>query len=113
MEDILSRVLKENVIEKGETNEEFTKRKRDERKKTLLARKLQEQFVEKTSKIVHESVKWIRHGFLKKETEGMLFAAQEQELRTIDKQTVSPKCRLCGTKGETVMHLVSGCPQLA
>ena len=41
---------------------------------------------------------------MKKETEDMLFAAQEQALRTnsikanIDKQSVSPKCRLCGTK---------------
>ena len=49
----------------------------------------------------------------------MLFAAQEQALRTnsvkekIDKQLVSPRCRLCGTKDETVMHLVSGCPMLA
>ena len=31
----------------------------------------------------------------------------------IDKQPVSPKCRLCGTKEETVMHLFSGFPKLA
>ena len=49
----------------------------------------------------------------------MLFAAQEQALRTnavkakIDKQPVSPKGRLCGTKEETDMHLVSGGPKLA
>ena len=49
----------------------------------------------------------------------MLFAAQEQALRRnsvkakIDKQSVSPKCRLCETKEETVMHLVIGCPKLA
>ena len=68
-----------------------------------------------TLNIVHEfSGKWIRNGFLKKETEGMLFAAQEQALTTnsikekIDKQAVSAKCRLCGTKEETVMHLFSG-----
>ena len=42
----------------------------------------------------------------------MLFAVQEQALRTnaikamIDKQAVSPKCRLCETKDETVVHLV-------
>ena len=51
---------------------------------------------------------------MKKETEGTVFAAQEQALRTnsikakIDKHPVSPKCRLCGTKEETYMHLVSG-----
>ena len=31
----------------------------------------------------------------------------------LHKQPVSPKCRLCGKKSETVMHLVSGCPKLA
>ena len=52
-----------------------------------------------------------------KETEAMLLAAQEHALRTnsikakIDKQTVSSKCRLCGTKEETVMHLVKWLPQ--
>ena len=32
----------------------------------------------------------------------------------IAKQPVSPKCRLCGTKGEIpiITHLVSGCPKL-
>ena len=119
-EDMLSGALKENVIEEGESKEEFTKRKRGERKKTWHTGKLQGQFVEGTKDIADElSGKWIKNGFLKKETEGMIFAAQEQALRTnaikakIDKQPVSPKCRLCGKKSETVMHLVSGCPKLA
>ena len=34
-EDMLSGALKENVIAEGETKEELTKRKKDERKKTL------------------------------------------------------------------------------
>ena len=38
------------MIEEGETKEEFTKRKRDERKKTLHQGKLQRQFAEKTRK---------------------------------------------------------------
>ena len=59
------------------------------------------QFVEKIRNIKHEfSGKWITNGVLKKETEGMLFEAQEQALRTnsikakIDKQPISPKCRI-------------------
>ena len=108
------------MIEEGETKEQFRKRKRDERKKTLHEGNSQGQFVEKTRNIGHDfSGKWIRNGFLKKETDDMLFAAQEQALRTnsikakIDKQQVSPKCRLCGTKKETIMYLVSDCPKLA
>ena len=112
-DDMLSGALKKNVIEVGETKEEFAKRKRDKRKKTLHEGKLQGQLVEKTRNIAHKfsvDKKWV---FDKKETEGMLFAAQEQALRTnsikakIDKQPVSPKCKLYGTKEETVMHLVS------
>ena len=34
-EDMMSGALKENVIEEGETKEEFAKRKRNETKKTL------------------------------------------------------------------------------
>ena len=59
------------MIEDGETKEEFSKMKRGERKKTLHEGKLQGQFVEKTRNIAHEFAgKWIRNGFLKKETEG-------------------------------------------
>ena len=96
-EDMLSGALKENVIGEGETKEEFTKRKMDERKKILHERNLQGQFVDEFSG------KWIRNRFLKKETKGILFA-QEQALRTnsikakIDKQPVSPKFRLYRTK---------------
>ena len=52
--DVQSGALKENVIEEGETKEEFTKRKRDERKKSLHEGKLQGQFVEKTRNAAHE-----------------------------------------------------------
>ena len=41
------------MIEEGETEVEFTKRKSDERKKTLHEGKLQGQFVEKTRNIAH------------------------------------------------------------
>ena len=110
-EDILSGTLKENVTEEEETKKEFTKRKTDERKKTLHEGKLQGQIVEKSRNIGHEfSGKWIKNGFLKIETEGMLFSPIKAK---IDKQPVSPKCRLCGTEEETVMLLVSGCPKLA
>ena len=55
-----------------------------------------------------ESWRWLRNGFLKKETEGLILAAQEQALRTnlikysIDKTLETPLCRLCGDATETV-----------
>jgi hypothetical protein len=56
---------------------------------------------------------------MKKGTESLLMAAQEQSLRTryikwaIDKSNVDPKCRWCAATNETVQHLVSGCSVLA
>ena len=61
----------------------------------------------------------MKGGHLKKETEAMVCAAQEQALcvnsikNHIDGQDVSPMYRLCGESSETVMHLSSGWPVLA
>ena len=66
-----------------------------------------------------DSWRWLRNGFLKKKTEGLILAAQEQALRTnsikhsIDKTSETPLCRLCGDCSETVRHIVSGCKKLA
>ena len=62
---------------------------------------------------------WLRNGDLKKETEGMILAAQGQALRTnyvkfrINHSCVSPKCRMCGDKDETVWHAIGECSKLA
>ena len=62
---------------------------------------------------------WLKGGHLKKETEALICAAQEQALATnsvkaeIYEQDVENKCRLCGAPNETVMHIVSGCSVLA
>ena len=62
---------------------------------------------------------WLTNGEMKKETEGLILAAQEQALRTnaikcrIDGTRDSSKCRLCNTKDETVDHLVSACSKIA
>ena len=62
---------------------------------------------------------WMRKSDLKVETEALIFAAQEQALRTnavkfnIDKTRSNPLCRLCGEKSESVTHLVCGCKVLA
>ena len=66
-----------------------------------------------------ESVAWLEDGYMKKETESLLMAAQEQSLRTRkvmrdrDHRNIDPKCILCGEKDETVEHLVSACSKLA
>ena len=55
----------------------------------------------------------------KKETEGLILAAQEQALRrnsikhSVDKTSETPLCSLCGESTETVWHIFSGCEKLA
>ena len=56
---------------------------------------------------------WLRNGNLKRETESLLSAAQEQALKTnsvrkICHKDASNKCRLCGTHVENVLHIVNG-----
>ena len=66
-----------------------------------------------------KSWNWLRNGDLKKETEGLITAAQDQSLRTnvmrarIEKAGVSPMCRMCNAREETVFHLVSECSVMA
>ena len=63
--------------------------------------------------------KWLKGRHLKKDTETMPYAAQEQAVCVnsikycIVGQDVSPMHRLCGESIETVIHPSSGCPVLA
>ena len=49
----------------------------------------------------------------------MIFAAQEQTLRTnwirknVDGQEISEKCKMCGERDESVTHLIAECKKLA
>jgi len=51
---------------------------------------------------------WAARSNLKITTKALIFAVQEQAIRTnylkfhIDKSTDSPSCRMCGEKGETI-----------
>ena len=66
-----------------------------------------------------QSRSWLAHAGLRRETESLLCAAQEQALPTmatrarIYGEDVSPMCRFCHNHQETVHHLVSGCTMLA
>ena len=55
---------------------------------------------------------------MKKEIEGLIFAVQEQALRTnwirknIDGQEVLELCRVCGKRDESIDHLIAECKKL-
>ena len=61
---------------------------------------------------------WIRKGNLKRETESLLIAAQDNAIRTnhikarIDQTQQNNKWRLCGDRDETINHIISECSKL-
>ena len=58
---------------------------------------------------------WLRKGNLKRETESLLIAAQNNTISTnhirarIDKTQQNSRCRLCGKRDETINHIISEC----
>ena len=103
------------------TSGEFKKQKAQELKQNWHEKKMHGHFVtEIPEKVDQDRIwQWLSKSDLKIGTESLLCAAQEQAIRTdyvkqhIDKTSESPLCRLCGKKGESVEHLVSGCEKLA
>ena len=118
MEATLKAVLRENIlsIEKATVDKTMMN---EERKRKLVDKPLHGQFFRSTQDRDEKSWDWVEKGKLKKETEGLLMAAQDQALRTnsnkcrIDKQKVLPSCRMCGEREETVVHVTGKCKTLA
>ena len=56
---------------------------------------------------------------MKRETESLIVAAQNQSIRTnlvkakIDKNQTGSLCRVCRKADESIDHIVSGCSKLA
>ena len=91
----------------------------EKRKAEYKGKDLHGQFERATEQVKSkESWNWLTRGNLKKETEGTIMAAQDQALQTnvvkhrIDGQEVSPMCRLCREREETVRHIVAECKKL-
>jgi len=65
------------------------------------------------------SHEWLNRAGVFPEIEGFMFAIQDQVIatrnyrRVILKEDVQDKCRRCGTKGETIQHILNGCATLA
>ena len=61
---------------------------------------------------------WLRKGNLKRETESLLIAAEENAIRTnhikarIDKTQQNSKCRLCGDREGTINYIIRECSKL-
>ncbi|XP_072169481.1 uncharacterized protein [Diadema setosum] len=98
----------------------FKSQKRTERSAKWREKQLHGQFCRETENISsNDTWLWLKKGELKKETEGLVIAAQEQALSTnalkakIQKRDVDAACRICRERDETVQHIVCGCSKLA
>ena len=68
-------------IEKHQRNRK--KKKKNERKIKWTQKQLYEQFIrQKIGKVSEDRWGWLRKGYLKRTTEALLMAAQEQAIRT-------------------------------
>ena len=120
-DDWLRTAWNEKVITIDEDPKTYRERIARQKKEDWKNKQMQGQFQRQIQEIAEDgSWQWLTRGELKKETEGMLMAAQDQALRTryiqnrIDGQaSVSPMCRKCEQKMETINHIISECPALA
>ena len=97
---MLQAVFKEKVIVEEESLQDYERRRKDEKVKNWKEKALHGAFVQQISDEAGEkSWRWLRNGFLKKETEGLILAARKLALRTnsikysIGKTSETPLCR--------------------
>ena len=117
-EKILKEVSRSKIIENnkcGRSKEEVHK----EHQKKYEGKPLHGQFRKATEEVRSKrSWDWLKKGYLKKETESTIVAAQDQALCTrnlrnaVYGENVESACRICGAADETVAHIVSECLKL-
>ena len=77
-------------------------------------------FKRQINESLHEKTwTWLKKGNLRRKTESLLIAAQNNAIRTnyikarIDKTQQNSKYRLCGDRDETINHIISECSKLS
>ena len=103
-----------------DTDNTINERMTTTRKQKLEGKQLYGRFKRLINNISHQKTwTWLRKGNLKRETESLLIAAQDNAIRTnnikarIDKTQPNSKCRLCGDRDETINHIISKRSKLA
>ena len=122
IEPLLVAVRTSRTITHEETVDpkEFKKTKEEQRKNEWTAKRMHGQFArDMEDKDKNNTWRWMRKSDLKGCTKALICSAQEQFIQTnyikyiIDKTALSPLCRMCGTRNETISHIVSECGKLA
>ena len=119
-DELLRTAWEENLITEDEEPKIYKENRSKSRREGWKNKTMHGQFLRQTNDLAsNDTWQWLQRGELKKETEGMIMAAQDQALRTryiqraIDGTNISPKCRKCNEKEETINHITSECPALA
>ena len=119
---MLKAVARNGTIETEATilPEQYQETQIQDKERNWVEKKMYGQYAREMGNGVDMERTWrrLKKSDLKGCTEGLICSAWEQALRTnytkyhIDKIADSPSCRMCGEKGESVVHLVSECSKL-
>ena len=111
---LLKKLIKEKTKREYQENQGATKEKKWKKK---AVHGQYTKIADKTDR--KKTYKWMKNGYMKKETEGLITAAQDhQALPTrwrkvnIEKQPGTPLCRMCNKGDETVFHILCECPKM-
>ena len=111
---------KEGLIKEDEDLKVYKEKTSKFQMEEWKSKPMQGQFLRQTKELSsNDTWQWLQRGELKKETEGIIMAAQDQSLRTryiqraIDGTSISPKCRQCNQKCKSINHIACECPALA
>ena len=105
---------------RNDTDNAIDDRMTTTRKQKWEEKQLYGRFKRLINNISHQKTwTWLKKGNLKRETESLLIAAQDNAIRTnhtkarIDKTQQNSKCRLCVDRDVTINHIISECSKLA
>ena len=114
------KAVREEVTGSQEIATSFKVRRRAENTQEWKEKPLYGQFVRETEDQSNEETwSWLKQGSLKRETDALITAVQDQAIptnyikATIDKSQIDAKSRMYRDKNETVSHIVSSCSKLA
>ena len=119
-EERLIKAARGDKKEDLETTSVLKTKKKEKKLKNWEEKVLHGQYIRQTKEVrSDQSWTWLQNGDLKRETESLIVAAQNQSLRTnlvkakIDRSQEDSLCRLCRKVDESIDHIVSGCSKLA
>ena len=119
-EETLIQAAKGNKIYGLEAASGLKRSKKEKRLEDWGEKALHGQYLRQTKEVRSDQCwAWLQNGDLKRETESLIVAAQNQSIRTnlvtakIDESQGGFLCRMCRKVDESIDHTVSGCSKLA